>query len=239
MMEDKDIEEYNKIGWELKWNKKFIYPKSQREIVMGRRHYAVDNQKLPSVTTILSKTQTKEKQESLANWRARIGEEEAQKTMDQAAARGTAMHTLLEHYLLGEKHADLTDIGQQATMMAEKVIEEGLKGHLSEIWGSEVTVWYPDLYAGQTDVVGVYDNLESIVDFKQTNKPKKTEWIEDYFLQLCAYAHAHNNMFDTKINKGVILMCSKDYQYQEWILEGTAFDHYSNIWFDRVAEYYG
>ena len=169
MMEDKDIEEYNKIGWELKWNKKFTYPKSQRDIVMGRRHYAVSNQKLPSVTTILSKTQTKEKQESLANWRAKVGEEQAQRIMDQAAARGTAMHTLLEHYLIGEKHADLTDLGQQATMMAEKVIEEGIKGHLDEIWGSEVTVWYPDLFAGATDVVGVYDGKESIVDFKQTN----------------------------------------------------------------------
>ena len=177
MMEDKDIEEYHNIGKEIIWNKKFTYPKSQREIVMGRRHYAVDNQKLPSVTTILSQTQTKEKQDSLANWQAKIGEEEATRIKDQAAARGTAMHTLLEHYLLGEKHADLTDIGQQATMMAEKVIEEGLKGHLSEIWGSEVTVWYPDLYAGQTDVVGVYENLESIVDFKQTNKPKRREWI--------------------------------------------------------------
>jgi genome maintenance exonuclease 1 len=197
MMEDKDIEEYNKIGWELKWNKRFTYPKSQREIVMGRRHYAVDNQKLPSVTTILSKTQPKEKQESLAKWRAREGEANAQRIMDQAAARGTAMHTLLEHYLIGEKHADLTDLGQQATMMAEKVIEEGIKGHLDEIWGSEVTVWYPDLFAGATDVVGVYDGKESIVDFKQTNKPKRREWIDDYFLQLAAYAMAHNFTYET------------------------------------------
>ena len=120
-MEDKDIEEYNKISWELKWNKKFEYPKSQREIIKGRRHYSVSDQKLPSVTTILSKTQPKEKRDSLAQWRERVGNVEATRIMDQAAARGTAMHTLLEHYLLGEKHADLTDIGQQATMMAEKV----------------------------------------------------------------------------------------------------------------------
>ena len=163
VMEDKDIEEYNKIGWELKWNKQFEYPSSQRELIKGLgRHYSVSGEKLPSVTTILSKTQTKEKQESLANWRAKVGEAEATRIMDQAAARGTAMHTLLEHYLLGEKHADLTDVGQQATMMAEKVIEEGIKGHLDEIWGSEVTVWYPDLFAGATDVVGVYDGEEVV-----------------------------------------------------------------------------
>ena len=102
MMDDKDCEDYHNIGKPVKLNNKFTYPKSQREIVMGRRHYAVDDQKLPSVTTILSRTQSKEKQDSLANWRARVGEEEAQRIMDQAASRGTAMHTLLEHYLLGE-----------------------------------------------------------------------------------------------------------------------------------------
>ena len=131
MMEEKDLKEYHNIGKPVKWNEKFTYPKSQREIVMGRRHYAVDDQKLPSVTTILSRTQSKEKQDSLAAWRAREGEANAQRIMDQAAARGTAMHTLLEHYLLGEKHADLTDVGQDATMMAQKIIDEGIKGSLS------------------------------------------------------------------------------------------------------------
>ena len=237
-MEDKDIEEYNKIGWELKWNKRFIYPKSQREIVMGRRHYAVDNQKLPSVTTILSKTQPKEKQESLAKWRAREGEANAQRIMDQAAARGTAMHTLLEHYLIGEKHADLTDLGQQATMMAEKVIEEGIKGHLDEIWGSEVTVWYPDLFAGATDVVGVYDGKESIVDFKQTNKPKRREWIDDYFLQLAAYAMAHNFTYKTEIIQGVVLMCSKDGYFQKFEVNEEEFRQYKFKWLARVRQYY-
>lgn len=238
MMEDKDIEEYNKNIWELKWNKKFIYPKSQREIVMGRRHYAVSNQKLPSVTTILSKTQPKEKQESLAKWRAREGEANAQRIMDQAAARGTAMHTLLEHYLLGEKHVDLTDVGQQATMMAEKVIEEGIKGHLDEIWGSEVTVWYPDLFAGATDVVGVYDGIQSIVDFKQTNKPKRREWIDDYFLQLAAYAMAHNFTYRTEISQGVVLMCSKDGYFQKFEVNEEEFRQYKYKWLARVSQYY-
>ena len=238
MMEDKDIEEYNKITWELKWNKKFTYPKSQREIVMGRRHYAVDDQKLPSVTTILSKTQPKEKQESLAAWRAREGHANAQRIMDQAAARGTAMHNLLEHYLIGEKHADLTDVGRQATMMAEKVIEEGIKGHLDEIWGSEVTVWYPDLYAGATDVVGIYDGAQSIVDFKQTNKPKRREWIDDYFLQLAAYAMAHNYTYQTEITQGVVLMCSKDGYFQKFEVSDEEFRQYKYKWLGRVSQYY-
>jgi len=238
MMEDKDIEEYNKIGWQLKWNKKFEYPKSQREIIKGRRHYSVSDQKLPSVTTILSKTQPKEKRDSLAQWRERVGNLEATRIMDQAAARGTAMHTLLEHYLLGEKHADLTDIGQQATMMAEKVIDEGIKGHLDEVWGSEVTVWYPDLFAGATDVVGVYDGKESIVDFKQTNKPKKREWIDDYFLQLAAYAMAHNFTYQTEIIQGVVLMCSKDGYFQKFEVSEEEFKQYKHRWLARVSQYY-
>jgi|TARA_R100001460_G_scaffold26916_1_gene54506 genome maintenance exonuclease 1 len=238
MMSDKDIEEYNKISWQLKWNKKFEYPKSQREIIKGRRHYSVSDQKLPSVTTILSKTQPKEKRDSLAQWRERVGNAEATRIMDQAAARGTAMHTLLEHYLLGEKHADLTDIGQQATMMAEKVIDEGIKGHLDEVWGSEVTVWYPDLFAGATDVVGVYDGKESIVDFKQTNKPKKREWIDDYFLQLAAYAMAHNFTYQTEIIQGVVLMCSKDGYFQKFEVSEEEFKQYKHRWLARVSQYY-
>jgi len=238
MMEDKDIEEYNKISWELKWNKKFEYPKSQREIIKGRRHYSVSDQKLPSVTTILSKTQPKEKRDSLAQWRERVGNVEATRIMDQAAASGTAMHTLLEHYLLGEKHADLTDIGQQATMMAEKVIDEGIKGHLDEVWGSEVTVWYPDLFAGATDVVGVYNGKESIVDFKQTNKPKKREWIDDYFLQLAAYAMAHNFTYKTEIIQGVVLMCSKDGYFQKFEVSEEEFKQYKHRWLARVSQYY-
>ena len=239
MMEDKDLEEFNKNTWKLKWNKKFEYPKSQRELIKGLgRHYSVSGEKLPSVTTILSKTQTKEKQDSLANWRAKVGDAEATRIMDQAAARGTAMHTVLERYLLGENYADLTDIGQQAMAMAEKVIEEGIKGQLDEIWGSEVTVWYPDLYAGQTDVVGVYNGRESIMDFKQTNKPKKREWIDDYFMQLAGYAIAHNFTYRTEIQQGVVLMCSKDGYFQKFEISDDEFRDYKYKWLARVSEYY-
>jgi genome maintenance exonuclease 1 len=239
MMEDKDLKEFNKNTWELKWNKKFEYPKSQRELIKGLgRHYSVSGEKLPSVTTILSKTQTKEKQDSLANWRAKVGDAEATRIMDQAAARGTAMHTVLERYLLGENYADLTDIGQQAMAMAEKVIEEGIKGQLDEIWGSEVTVWYPDLYAGATDVVGVYNGRESIMDFKQTNKPKKREWIDDYFMQLAGYAIAHNFTYRTEIQQGVVLMCSKDGYFQKFEISDDEFRDYKYKWLARVSKYY-
>ena len=221
----------------MKWNNKFEYPETVRGMVEGLRHYDINNEKLPSVTTILNKTQTAEKAEGLANWRARVGEAEAQRIMDQAAQRGTAMHTILEHHILGKNRLDLTDVGQQAHKMADVVIEKGLS-HLDEIWGSEVALYYPELYAGATDLVGVYKNAESIIDFKQTNKPKRREWIEDYMIQLGAYAMAHNYVYQTKIQQGVVLMCSKDGYFQEFIVSEKEFQKYQHEWLKRVDLYY-
>ena len=221
----------------MKWNKKFIYPKSTRSLVNGKRHYSIDNRKLPSVTTILSATQSDEKRQSLANWRAREGAARADKIMSEAAARGTSMHTYLEAYIQGTGHMDLTKLGLQANTMAQKVIESGL-GDLEELWGLEVTVYYPDLYAGATDVAGIYAGKESIVDFKQTNKPKRREWIGDYFLQLGAYAMAHNYVYGTKINQGVILMCSKDGFFQKFTSEGQEFVTFQHEFLRRLDKYY-
>ena len=221
----------------MKWNKKFDYPKTVRGMVEGLRHYDINNEKLPSVTTILGKTQTAEKQQGLADWRARVGEVEAQRITDQAAIRGTAMHNILEHHILGKNKLDLTDVGQQAHKMADVVIDKGLS-HLDEIWGSEVALYYPELYAGATDLVGVYKNAESIIDFKQTNKPKRREWIDDYFLQLGAYAMAHNYVYKTKIQQGVVLMCSKDGYFQEFIVSSKDFQKYQHEWLKRLDLYY-
>lgn len=222
----------------MKWNKQFEYPKSQREILRGHRHYNVSEEKLPSVTSILGQTQSEEKRKKLAEWREREGKQQAQRIMDQAGARGTAMHTILEGYLLGQNHADFTELGQQAMMMAQQIIDKGLKGSLDEIWGSEVTLWYPELYAGATDVCGIYEGRESIIDFKQSNKPKKREWIEDYFTQLAAYAMAHNYIYQTKIQSGVILMCTKDGYFQKFVVQDEEFRQYKYKWLARVGQYY-
>jgi hypothetical protein len=219
---------------------RYNYAPINRKTIDGKRHYATpDGGAVPSVTTILDKTKPEEKRKALANWKKRVGEAKAQQIVTEAAGRGTRMHKWLEDYVMtGEIGTPGSNpYSAQSHRMAELVIEHGLK-NADEYWGTEVPLYYSGLYAGTTDLVGVHDGAPAIMDFKQTNKPKHTDWIEDYFLQLCAYAHAHNNMFETNINKGVILMCSKDYQYQEWVLEGAAFDHYSNIWFDRVAQYY-
>ena len=221
----------------MKWNKKFIYPKSQRSLIQGKRHYDIGHTKLPSVTTILSATQSEEKRKSLADWKARLGDQAADRVRDIAAMRGTAMHTYLEGYVRGTGHKDLTSIGREAEPMAKKIISEGLCD-LNEIWGSEVTLYYPELYAGATDLVGIYNGRESIVDFKQTNKLKRREWISDYFSQLGAYAMAHNYVYGTKIQSGVVLMCSKDGIFQKFESSDKEFVGFQHDFLRRVDQYY-
>ena len=141
----------------MKWNKKFIYPTSTRALINGKRHYDVGvHEKLPSVTTILQATQSEEKKQKLAEWRARQGAQRADRIRDISAMRGTSMHTYLEGYITDQRHLDLTALGQEAGRMANVVIRAGL-GDLEEVWGTEVTLYYPGLYAGATDVVGIYN----------------------------------------------------------------------------------
>jgi ATP-dependent exoDNAse (exonuclease V) beta subunit len=221
----------------IKWNKKYTYPKTVRSNVDGKRVYEVGDEKLPSVTTILGQTQSIEKQESLAKWIAKKGRNEADRIKATAAARGSAMHSIIERHLLEKDVLDLTDVGQEAHRMAKVVMDKGF-GELEEIWGSEVTLSYPGLYAGQTDLCGVYQGRDSIIDFKQSNKPKREEWIEDYYYQLVAYAMAHDAIYGTQIEQGVILMCTPDLFFQKFVLNGARFRQYKWKWLWRLSEYY-
>ena len=221
----------------MKWNKLYKYPRSVREILKGGRHYDVNDEKLPSVTTILQATQSLEKAESLARWASRVGQVEADRIKNTAAKRGTAMHSYLETYLQGGKMLDLRDVGREASSMAETIIAKGLND-LEEVWGVECTLHYPGLYAGQTDMCGIYQGRESIIDFKQTNKPKKAEWIDDYKLQLVAYATAHDQVYGTKIEQGVILMCTPDNFFQRFLVNGSEFREWKWKWLQKVSNYY-
>ena len=221
----------------MKKNNSYRYPKTQREKIEGKRHYVFDKEKLPSVTTILDVTQSAEKREALAAWRASKGEAEATRIVDESGARGTAMHKILEMYILEQGYVDETSVGKQAHNMAIQVIQSGLS-NVTEYYGTECTLYYPGLYAGQTDLVGVHKGQDAIMDFKQTNKPKKREWIEDYCLQLAAYAMAHNFIYKTSISKGIVMMCSKDNFYQEFVIEGLEFQKHKHNFLRRVDEYY-
>jgi len=219
---------------------RYTYSRLTRDESSGKRLYACpDGFKVPSVTTILDKTKPEESRIALANWRKAIGDKKATEITTEAANRGTRMHKYLEDYIKGEvlKETVTNPYAQQSLDMAKIVIEKGMC-NVDEVWGSEVPLYFPELYAGTTDCVGLHKGEQAILDFKQTNKPKKREFIDDYFIQLTAYAMAHNEVHGTNIRKGVILMCSKDYEYQEFILEPADFDYWTERWCERVSEYY-
>jgi len=233
------------------YNPKFAYHELSRTSEEGRRLYLTpDGKKVPSVTTILSATEPKEKKEALQNWRKRVGVDKAQAITTEAANRGTRMHTYLERYI---KEGAIPDRGSNpfgwaSHAMAQTVIDHGLK-NVDELWGVEIPLFFPSLYAGTTDGCGIHMGNESIIDYKQTNKPKKSEWIQDYYLQLVAYALAHNEVYKTNIRKGVVLMCVKpdtdemgnlltEPQYQEFTLEPSEFDYWEQEWWKRLELYY-
>ena len=199
--------------------KKYNYADLKRQDGAVRLYLTPDGESLPSVTTVLSKTKDKS---GLDRWRKRVGEKTAEKIIADSARIGTALHLYIEHYVNGHGYKDLTDVGKKAQTMAQVIIDEGLKD-VTEIWGSEVHLYYPGKYAGTTDMVGLYKGRPAIIDFKQTNKPKKREWVQDYLMQLAAYAHAHNNLFNTEIDQGVVLMCSRDLLFQRFELTGENF----------------
>lgn len=233
------------------YNPKFDYKPIPRVVLEGKRFYATpDGNNLPSVTTILDKTKSQDKIEALNRWRKSVGVEKAQQITTEAANRGTRMHTYLEQYV---RDGAIKDPGTNpytwpSHAMAKVVVDKGLR-NVSEFWGIEVPLYFPSIYAGTTDGAGIHLNEEAILDYKQTNKPKKREWIEDYFVQLCAYAEAHNELHGTKIRKGVILMCVKPDlddqfniikppEYQEFVLEGAEYNKYRDLWWRKVEQYY-
>ena len=217
--------------------KRFDYTKLSRTSLDGKRVYACpDGNAVASVTTIVDSTKDKT---HLLEWRKRVGEETAKRITKEASGMGTRMHKYIENYINDGSWGTpgSNPYSQQAFKMAKIVHENALKD-VNEIWGSEVGLYFPKIYAGTTDCVGEYKGNPCIIDFKQTNKPKKKEWVEDYFLQLVAYAEAHNEVYGTDIKEGHVFMCSRKLDYQQFDITPTTYNHYKNEWWNRVEEYY-
>jgi len=221
----------------MKWNNKFNYPKSSRSIENGMRKYLFDDEKLPSVTSILQVTKSEEDKAALENWKQRVGNAEAKRIKNEASNRGTSMHSYIEDFLKGRINESFFESNENYKNMAKEIIEKGIKGKLEEIYGIETTLHYPEKYAGTADLVGVYQGKESIIDFKQANKPKKVDYIQDYFLQLGAYTLAHNVVYKTNINSGVILLCTVDNLFQDFKIEGAELLMYQNLFLGRVKKF--
>lgn len=216
---------------------RYSYSEIKRQQVDGKRLYACpDGNAVASVTTILDKTKDKS---GLIAWKKRVGEAKAQEIVTEAAGVGTRMHKYLEDYIeFGEWPTPGSNpFAQQAHKMAEQIKENAMID-VDEIWGSEINLYHPQIYAGTTDLVGQYKGQPAIMDFKQTNKPKKEEWVEDYYLQLVAYALAHNEVYGTNIREGHVFMCSRDLQYQQFDLTPEKFAECESKWWDRVYLYY-
>ena len=211
----------------------YIQGKQITDADTGKRVYEISNYRLPSVTTVLGATKN---QNFIKRWKARVGEVEAERIKNHSSSRGTAMHKFLEHYILGTGYDDLTGIGQEARPMADKIIEVGLTP-VEEYYGSEVMLHYPGLYAGSTDLICLHNDMETVVDFKQSNRPKKKEWIEDYYLQIAAYAMAHDYVYGSKIQQGVIMICTPDLYYQEFKTEGLSLRKYKHKFLKRLDMY--
>jgi len=213
---------------------KYIRGKQITDPESGKRIYDINNSRLPSVTTILAATKD---QTFLKNWKAKVGDEEAERIKNLSGRRGTSMHKFLESHIQGIGYDDLTPIGCQAKPMAQKIIEVGLTP-VEEYYGSEIQLYYPGLFAGSTDLVCLHNDLETIVDFKQSNRPKKEEWIEDYKLQCAAYAMAHDSVYKSQIEQCVIMICTPDLYYQEFKIEGITLKKYKHKWLKRLDMYH-
>ena len=213
--------------------KKYNYAELKRQDGDSRLYLTPDGESLPSVTTILNKTKDKS---FLKQWRAKVGEANAEKIIRDSGQIGTALHLYIERLVNGEKYKDLTKIGIQAEKMAKKIVKEAFKD-ITEIWGSEVHLYNPGKYAGTADMIAMYKGRPSIIDFKQTNRPKKREWIQDYLMQLAAYAQAHNALFNTEIDQGVVLMCSRDLTFQRFELTGEKFTRAADAFMKKLDLY--
>ena len=200
----------------------------------GKRVYEISSYRLPSVTTILGATKNTE---FLTKWKAKVGEEQAERIKNVSSARGTSMHKFLESFITDVGYDDLTELGQAALPMAKKIMEIGL-APVEEYYGSEVTLHYPGLYAGQTDLICNHNGMETVVDFKQANRPKKKEWIEDYYLQIAAYAMAHDYVYGSEIKQGVIMVCTPDLYYQEFKVEGPELRRSKHAFLKRLDMYH-
>jgi len=216
---------------------KFEYPKLERvDTDIGRHYLDSDDKPVPSVTTVLSGTS--KSKDGLVQWRNRVGDDEADRVIKQSTDIGTAVHEGIEKYLLNQTWDNFDESSDQilAKKITNKFINDGLNG-INEVWGLEVGLILDNLYAGTADCVGKYNDIPTLIDFKTAKKIKKREWIEDYFLQGCAYANAHNVMFETDIQQIVILMVDRDLMFQEFFVRPTEFSYLTRKWKNRLIEF--
>lgn len=220
----------------INYNPCYTYEPLVREDRPEGRVYTVPGgEYLPSVTSILAATKDNTQ---LDEWKKRVGEEEAERIKTEAAYVGTAMHRVMEHVITGDRLVAAQDwLEMRGYEMAFRLANAYLHS-LEEYWGAEVPLYYPRFYAGTSDLVGLWQGKPAIIDFKQSLKPKRKDWIIDYFHQMAAYACAHDKVHGTNIDFAVILVATQTGDVQKFTTTGAEFEQYKRQWMDRVKRYY-
>lgn len=174
---------------------------SQRMTRNGRVYDTPDGS-FPSVTTVLSKMKDKS---GLDDWVNKIGKEEADRIKNEAAARGTEMHRMIEARFFGENVETKNDVARR--------LYQSLELHLRTLKPEaiEIPLYSKTLrVAGRTDCIGIYDGELSVVDFKTSRKEKKKEWVHDYFIQATLYALMAYELYELECKQIVILIAVEE-----------------------------
>ncbi len=229
----------------MKWNKKYNYPSSTRSVHQGFRHYALNNQMLPSVTSIIEMTKTDKEKEALAAWKSKLGAKESSAISSAATKLGSEMHSNVEQFLLGKDNLNLFEDEKEKSksrMMSHLIIEEGLRDKLEEIHGVECVLYYPGPkgFAGSADLIGMYSGVHSVIDLKSKSSIMKENYdsLQNYYTQLGGYSLAHNKVYGSNISQGVILLATTDLVFQIFRIKDEKLIEYQNKFLERVDQYY-
>ena len=189
----------------------------------GKRYYVTPTgEKYPSVTTVLSNY----KKEALFKWRKRVGEKEANKISTQASRRGTKVHKLSEDYLNNELSFD--EYTPDNVVMFKSI--QPILDEIELVYGQERALFSNHLRtAGRVDCIGKFRGKNHIIDFKTSSKPKKEEWIDNYFMQCSAYSVMWEEMSGIPIPYIAIIIAVADEAPQVFI------EHRDN-WIDKFIE---
>ena len=198
--------------------------------VDGFRFYSINGKNYPSITSVLSIRKKKE----LQDWRDKIGDKVADWEMGRAARRGKATHTLIEQYIKNETPSirDVLPLGLFKLM--KPYVDQINNIHCLE------TVMFSDklTVAGQVDCIAEYNGKLSVIDFKTANKERKESWIENYFLQTCAYSMMYEEHFGTKIDQLVILIAGEDGTMVPFIKDRSEYEDKLGKSIEEFYKYY-
>ena len=186
-------------------------PSLSRETIDGVRYYDTPDQKLVSITSVISFFN----RDKFAKWRKRVGEEKANEITRKATSRGTDMHTLTEHYLKNEELPVVKPLPNFLFKIAKPELNKIDNIHTLEgsLYSKELGV------AGTVDCIAEYDGELAIIDFKTSAKPKPRDWIDGYFVQCAAYACMYYELTGIPVKKFVIIMSCENGDcvvYQEY-----------------------